>query len=128
MNRKVNLLAQEIQELTQEEKSRLYTVVFGFGSIASIDISDKLILISLVGLSSSKLKENNPRLTTLEFLEKLTKVDKKADENFYNFLCNLAILVDDLSYATKNYDACGLKSSAEIINKIKEILQTWLPF
>ena len=70
MNRKVNLLAQEIQELTQEEKSRLYTVVFGFGSIASTDITDKLVLISLVGLSSSKLKEKNPNFTTLEFLLK----------------------------------------------------------
>lgn len=127
MNRKVNLLAQEIQELTQEEKSRLYTVVFGFGSIASTDITDKLVLISLVGLSSSKLKEKNPNFTTLEFLLKITNTEK-TEEHFYNFLSNLAILVDDLGYATKNYDACGLKSSTEIINKIKEILQTWLPF
>ena len=106
----------------------MYTVVFGFGSLASINIADKLVLISLVGLSAFKLKENNPKLTTLEFLEKVTKVDKKSDESFYNFLCNLAILVDDLSYGTNQFDACGLKSSAEIINKIKEILQTWLPF
>lgn len=128
MNRKVNLLAQELGELSFEEKQRIYTVVYGFGSIASIDITDKLVLISLIGLSVSKLKEKNPEMTTLKFLEALTKKTKKEDEQFYNFLENLAILVDDLSYATEKFDSCGMKSSQEIINKIKEILETWLPF
>lgn len=128
MNRKVNLLAQELSELSFEEKSRLYTVVYGFGSIASTNITDKLVLISLIGLSSYKLKEKNPEMTTLDFLIAITKSTKKKDEQFHNFLENLAILVDDLSYATKEFDTCGMKSSAEIINKIKEILETWLPF
>lgn len=128
MNRKVNLLAQELRELSFEEKSRLYTIVYGFGSIASINITDKLMLISLVGLSSTKLKEKNPEMTTLDFLVAVTKSTKKKDEQFYSFLENLAILVDDLSYATKKFDTCGMKNSTEIINKIKEILETWLPF
>lgn len=128
MNRKVNLLAQELRELSFEEKSRLYTVVYGFGSIASVNITDKLVLISLVGLSSTKLKEKNPGMTTLDFLVAVTKSTKKKDEQFHSFLENLAILVDDLSYATEEFDACGMKNSTEIINKIKEILETWLPF
>lgn len=128
MNRKINLLAQELNELSFEEKSRIYTIVYGFGTISSINITDKLVLISLIGLSSYKLKEKNPDMTTLDFLITITKADKKKDAHFYNFLENLSILVDDLSYATKKFDTCGMKSSTEIINKIKEILETWLPF
>lgn len=127
MSTKVNNIASQIQELSFEEKSRLYTISFGFGSISSVEMNDKLILLSLIALTSSKLKEKNEEMTTLDLLIKLTKVSKE-DEHFYSFIENLAILVDDLSYHTKVFDTCGMKNSNEILNKIKETLETWLPF
>jgi hypothetical protein len=55
--------------------------------------------------------------------------DQKADNSaFYQFLESLAILTEDLSYGTTHIDSCGLKTSQEIIVRIKEILGQWLPF
>ena len=41
---------------------------------------------------------------------------------------NLSILIEDFSYDCTEIDSCGLKTSQEIVNKIKEILNTWIPF
>ncbi len=124
---KINKIASQIEELSFEEKCRLYTISFGFGSISSTEMNEKLVVISLIAFTSSKLKEKNPGMTTLDFLVKITGA-KKNDRGFYSFIENLSILADDLSYCSTKYDTCGLKTSGEIINKIKEILQTWLPF
>ena len=83
-------------------------------------------LISLIALTSAKLKEKNPELTTLNLLVKIT--GEKEGTYFYKFLESLSILVDDLSYNSTKFDPCGLKSSTDIINKIKELLNTWTPF
>ena len=66
-------------------------------------------------------------MTPLKLLMKLTG-EEKSNSGFYQFLEALAILVEDLSYGCTKIDTCGMKTSQEIINKIKEILSQWLPF
>ena len=124
----INELASEIQSLSFEDKTKLYTKCFSFGYLSSPELNSKLVLISLVALSSSKLKENNPNLTTLDFLIKLSGIDPNKKNHYYYFLENLALISDDLSYMVTKFDPCGYKDSKEIINKIKELLQSWLPF
>jgi hypothetical protein len=38
------------------------------------------------------------------------------------------MLVDDLSYGVSKFNSYGLTDSKQIINKIKELLNTWTPF
>lgn len=123
---KIREIETSIKDLSYEDKSKLHVRQFGFGSLDSTSLNDKLILISLIAFTANKLKEKNPELTTLSMLVKIT--GEKEGTNFYAALENLSLLVDDLSYGITVFDPCGLTSSKDIINKIKELLQTWTPF
>lgn len=118
----------QLKELSYSDKSKLFTRTFGFGTIESIKLNDKLILISLIAFAHSKLKVNNPDLTILDLLLQITKVDKDKNKHFYDALENLAIYIEDLTYGSKEFDSCGLDNSKDIINKIREYLLSWLPF
>lgn len=115
------------ESLAYEDKKSLHTKIFSLGTIGGGNVNDKLILISLLSLTYLKMKEKNPKITVLEILKSITK--QKADESYYyQMLEGLAILVEDLCYNCKTADSCGLQTSQEIITKIKEILNTWIPF
>lgn len=116
----------EFNDLTMQEKKKIFQRLFSSGSL-SIDFNDKLVLISLIALVSSRLKAKTPSLTTLAILLKITG-QKEDDSAFYNFLESMSILVDDLAYGSNKFDSCGLTSSDEIIKKIKHLLGLWLPF
>jgi hypothetical protein len=113
-------------KLSYEEKKDLYQELFSLGNFSS-ELNDKLVLISLIALVSSKLKAKNPKLSTLDIILKIAE-QEKDDSYFYHYLEGLAIVTDDFSYATSKYDSCGLSSSEEIIKKIKNLLNAWLPF
>ena len=113
--------------LTCDDKRSVYHKVFSLGNFESGDMNDKLMLISLVALAYRKMKEKDVEMTPLKLLMKLTG-EEKSNSGFYQFLEALAILVEDLSYGCTKIDTCGMKTSQEIINKIKEILSQWLPF
>lgn len=118
----------ELIHMSYEKKKDLYGDVFSLGVLNNAEtVNDKLILLSLISYTYLKLKEKNPKTTVLEILLKITK--QEPDQSyFYYFLEALAILVEELCFQSKEADNCGLKSSQEIINKIKEILNSWSPF
>lgn len=115
------------KNLTYEGRKELYTKTFSFGNFLTRNVNDKLILISLLSLTYIKMKEKTPSITVIDILKSITK--QKADNSgFYNMLESLAIIVEDYCYDCTAADSCGLKTSSEIINKIKEILNQWIPF
>lgn len=124
----INQIVSIINELDIEDKKILYSRSFGFGVLGSDnkELDDKLKLISLISLTSHKIKEKNKNLTTLEILKQITGYNK--DSIGYNFIENLSIIVDDLSYGNSNFNSYGLKTSKEIINKINELINQWIPF
>ena len=122
----VNQIVSSVNNLSVEEKSLVYTRCFGFGTLSSDKLNDKIMLISLVGLTASKLKEKNKDLKTLDILIQITKASKK--DMVYDFIVNLSIIVDDLSYLVKEFDSCGFNESKQIISKIKELISSWVPF
>ncbi len=116
-----------LDSLEYTDKLKAYNKVFSLGNLNSDDMNDKLVLISLVALTTQKMREKDATITPLKILMKIT--GQIADNSgYYQFLEALSILVEDMSYGCKKIDACGMKSSQEIINKIKEILDTWVPF
>lgn len=124
---KVNDIVQSLNDTTYVEKKDVYSYSFSLGTFSSDNVNDKLILISLVSLMYIKLRAKNRNITPLDILLKITK-QEADDSGYYQMLENLAIMVEELSYECKKADSCGLKSSEEIINKIKEILSAWIPF
>ena len=123
---RVNRLNVEISNLEYKEKLLLFKNCFGIGNFGS-DLNDTLILISLVGLVTSKMKDKDPEITPLRVLLKITGIHDRTS-SIYQMLENLSILVEDLTHDQMKIDACGFKNSQEIINKIKIILDQWLPF
>lgn len=123
----VERIVTDLDNLTYKDKLSCYNKVFSLGNFQSDDMNQKLILISLVSLLTQKMREKDATLTPLKLLMKLTG-QIEDNSGFYQFLESLSIIVEDLLYGSKKIDACGMKTSQEIINKIKEILNTWLPF
>lgn len=118
---------ESIEEYSYEEKKNLYLKLFSMGNFAGEDVNTKLVLISLLSLTYMKMKQKTPTLKPIDILVKLTGETDKSSY-FYQALEGLSILVEDFCYGSKKADSCGLKTSQEIINKIKELLSTWLPF
>lgn len=116
----------KLNNLDYKEKSQVYAQLFSTGFLSS-DLNEKLVLISLVSLAWHKLKQNNEQLTPLDILLQLTG-ETQSNASFYQFLESISIIVVDLSYGCTKFDSCGLTSSQEVLNKIKEILSKWLPF
>ena len=116
-------IIKDINELSYEDKKKVYTVVFGLGSYNSEEIKDKLILISLIAASSAQLKDRG--ISTKDFLMKLMR---PKDETLENYLEILAIIVDDFSYNVTKHEIFGAKDSKEIMETIKNLLLTWTPF
>lgn len=122
----VNDLVNQINELNYDDKKKLYTRCFSSGYFSSGHLNDKLAIISLVGLSVSKLKLKNPEMNTLEFLSKITGT--KEGSAGYKMMEGFSIVIDDLCYEIVKYDTFKLDNSKDIVNKIKETFDTWLPF
>lgn len=124
---KVNKITSFLDTCNYEERKEVYQKTFSLGYLNSEEMNDKLVLISLIALVLQKMKQKNPDITAIDILVKITG-EKEKNTSFYQFLETIAIIAEDFSYCTKKIDACGLKTSEEIIKKIKELLNTWMPF
>jgi hypothetical protein len=116
-----------LNKLDYESRRGVYQRSFSLGYLSSEEMNDRLVLISLVALVHQKMQLKDKNTTPLAVLLKITG-EKEPNSAYYQFLETLSIIVEDFSYGIKKIDACGLKTSPEIINKIKEILNTWMPF
>lgn len=113
--------------LNYAQKKDIYEKEFSIGNFFSDDLNDRFMLISLIAFTYKKMKDKNPSVTVLQILLKITN-QEEDNSAYYQFLEAISILVEDLSYGVKKIDPCGFKTSQEIINKIKEILNSWTPF
>lgn len=123
---KVSDVAEQISKFSYDEKKLLYDKVFSIGVFGD-NIDDTVILFSLISLTYIKIKVKNPKIKVIDILNQITK-NKEKDLYFSQMLETLSILIEDMSYESKSANNCGLKTSNEIINKIKELLYTWTPF
>jgi hypothetical protein len=124
---KIKEFSTTLNKIDYIEKRCVYNNVFSLGHWGSNDLNDKFLLMSLLALMYSKLKVKDVTITPLKILLSIT--NQKIDESaYYQFLESISIIVEDLSFNCTKIDSCGFKTSQEIINKIKELLNTWTPF
>lgn len=120
-------LIEQIKQLSYKDKKQLYSAIFSTGYLASNELNDRLALFSLMTLTYQKLKLKDKSITPLQILMKMTG-QVEDNSGFYHFLEALSIIIEDLSYGVDKIDSFGIKTSQEIINKIKDLLAMWLPF
>ena len=125
----LNLYYIELQKFMYEPSYRdllgVYGYYFTLGNL-NTDIGSKFALISLICYLTSKVRKKNPKATCLQVINKIIEKDKaKHDERFIQ---GLSIVCEDFMRNTSEFLTFELKTQKEIISKIKEILNTWLPF
>jgi len=109
-------------EPTYKQLEALFKQYFSTGNLAA-DINMKFALISLIGYIVYNMKKKKPDVSYYEVCNKLMtglgfdEVNVKA----------LAIIVEDFSYGCTDFPTFGLKPK-EMPNKIREILQKYMPF
>ena len=123
----VDSLVIGFESLDYTDKLSAYNKTFSLGKFQSDNMNDKLVLISLVALATKMIRVKDATMTPLKLMMSLTG-QIKDNSGFYQFLESLSIIIEDMSYGCTTIDACGMKTSQEITNKIKEILDTWMPF
>lgn len=117
-----------INDARYDDKRSLYSSFFSSGTQTSGKMNNKLILISLICLVSQKMSVDNKTVTPKDVIEKVVGHVLNCNDSYDHYLIGLSIVCDDMMVGVTEIDSFGLKTSAEIITKIKNILAEWLPF
>lgn len=107
-----------------EEMQRIYNSYFSLKFLGE-DISNKFALISLTCYITEKLKEKKPDITHWSVLYKINKTGGNSVPE--DLLKGLAVLCSDFGYGCSKFPTFELKDK-EIPSKIKELLNSWVPF
>lgn len=115
----------EAWEPTYEDLSKEYAEYFSL-SYLNCDLEEKFGLISLVCFLTKQARVKTPDATCYQVLMKIIS----GEENQHNlqFIRGLSIVCADLMTHSNKFLTFGMKSSKEMVSKIKEILHTYLPF
>lgn len=109
-------------EVLEKEYNKYFSL-----SGLNTDISNKFALISLICFVTQKMRKQNPDVTCYSTIMKIVG-DDTVNDYYLEFLRGLSIICNDFMLHTKEFMTFDLKSSKEIISKIREILSTWVPF
>ena len=125
MNKEVKKI---INDASYDDKRSLYSSFFSSGTQTSGKMNNKLVLISLICLVSQKMSVDNKTVTPKDVIEKIVAHTLNYNDSYDHYLIGLSIVCDDMMNGVTEIDSFGLKTSGDIINKIKSILAEWLPF
>lgn len=106
--------------MSYKELRKLYSDNFSLGYL-NTDIKSKFALISLICYTVRKLKEKKPDVTYYQVVNKL------AEGLPESFVYSLAIICEDFAYECKEFPTFDL-TNKQIVPKIKEILNSYMPF
>lgn len=113
---------EKLDKLSYKQLAQLYNKYFSLGNLGG-NINLKFALISLLGNIVTQLKKKNPDVTYYEILNKIATGTGAPDE----FIQVVAIIAEDFAYNCTDFPTFDLKPK-EMITKIKEILNMYLPF
>lgn len=111
-------------EPTLEELSAYYREHLTLGCLAT-DIGSKFALISLICFLTKQARKNKPDATCAQVIKKIVG---DSSSNSKGLLKAVAVICEDYMRNTTEFLTFNLKSSKEMVDKIKEILHCELPF
>lgn len=107
-----------------EEMQAIYNRYFSLNYLGK-DINNKFALISLTCYITEKLKEKKPDVTHWSVLYKINKTSNNPIPE--DLLKGLAVLCSDFGYGCSDFPTFGIEDK-KIPAKIRELLETWIPF
>lgn len=121
----------KIEPLTRTERGAYYEKEYGLGNLGT-KIDNKLILVSLICSFTLMARAQNPSMTVMEVIKKLTNYETIAMDDKYGeegkFYENLAITCESFMYGVTEGNTFGLKTGKEVRDKVIEIISNRLPF
>ena len=117
-----------LESTNYDDQRSIYQKLFTSGTQTSGKLQNKLDLITLVCLVSQKMSVDNKTVTPKDVLEKITGKSLNYNNSYDHFLIGLSVVCDDMMFGVTDIDTLGLKTSGEIVSKIKNLLAEWLPF
>lgn len=116
----------EAWEPTYKELEDYYAKYFSLGCL-NTTLENKFGLISLICFLTKQARKNNPDATCYQVIKKVVK-DTGFNKYQEEFLRGLSIICGDFMIQTSDFITFDLKSTKEIVEKINEIMNTWMPF
>mgnify|MGYP003232594319 FL=1 len=110
---------------TYDELEDYYSKYFSLGHL-SCDIGSKFALVSLICFLTKQARVKNPDATCYQVIMKI--IDGEESSHDMTFIRGLSIVCTDIMKNCNEYLTFDMKSSKEMVKKIKDILHTWLPF
>lgn len=127
-------LTQFFQNPTIENKKYIYANWFSSGTNTTCSFKDKLELYTLICYLTQQMKAKDP-IKYGSALKVLTAVFKKdfsmpSENGEDKYIVGLSIICDDLLWGTEDPIPAptGYKNGNEIVLRIKQLVEQWLPF
>jgi hypothetical protein len=117
-----------LETANYDDQRSIYQKLFTSGIQTSGKLKNKLDLIMLLCLVSQKMSVDNKTVTPKDVIEKIIGKVLNYNDPYDHYLIGLSIVCDDMMFGVSEVDSLGLKTSGEIVSKIKTILAEWLPF
>lgn len=111
-------------EPTLNDLRDYYQRYFTLGCLAT-DIGNKFALISLICFLTKQARVKTPTATCEQVIRKIVG---DSNSNSAGLLKALSVICEDFMRNTSEFMTFNFKSSKEMVSKIKEILNTELPF
>ena len=116
----------EAWEPLYSELEEYYRKYFSL-SCLNTTIENKFGLISLICFLTQQARKKNPDATCYQVIMKVLG-NETFDKYRMEFIRGLSIVCDDFMKHSSEFLTFGLKTSKAMVDKIKEIIDTWLPF
>lgn len=114
-----------------DDKKNTYYKCIDLGTMTTGKIEDKLELFKLLCFLTQQLIKKDPvkygkpiDVLNLLYENKL----KNNSEAFKNYIDSLGILCEDLLYGVNEIQNPGFTNSKDIILRIKQLIEQWIPF
>lgn len=115
----------EAYEPSYKDLEQYYKEYFSLEGL-QCDLSNKFALISLICFLTKQARQKNPDVTCYQVIMKI--IDGEESQHNMKFIRGLSIVCNDIMKHSNEFLTFDLKTSKSMVNKIKEILSTWLPF
>ena len=109
-----------------EDRKKLYDRYFGVGYL-NATIDERLAVIGLICNVTHQLQMKKPDVTCYRVIMKILENFNMTD-NMKIFIEGLSIMCEDVMLHATSFPDFGIKNGKERVSKIRDILETFIPF
>lgn len=119
--------------MTIDQKRSIYADLFSSGALTTCKFNDKIELYTLICYMTQVMKKQNPvkYKNSLDFLHEMFGQNlEKVEGSQKPYIEALSVICDDLLYGVIDFIPCPgeYTNCKDIVLRIKQLVEQWLPF